>query len=200
MSLGPLIDPIERPDIIVPDAGPLIHLAQAEALHLLHQVGREVILVDVVVDEITRNRTQPGATALRDWIDAGTAPGSSGPIRIEPTETGRAIALARLAQPDFAMRNGGETAIVEWLVDALHGTTTSAIVLYENGRVPRIVAGQGVDANIDIVTTRAFLELAERRGLIASAAEAWRLIELQAPTANPQILVSSQRRPTNRTS
>lgn len=38
--------PIERPDVIVPDAGPLIHLAQTDALHLLHQIGGRVVVAD----------------------------------------------------------------------------------------------------------------------------------------------------------
>ena len=195
MPQPPLIDPIQHPDIIVPDARPLIHLAQSGTLHLLHALGRAVILVDVVRDEITRDRNKPGAAVLLDWIEAGQRAGSNAPVRVEVTDTGRAIALARVTEPGFTMRNGGENAIVDWLVDTLEGTTLSTIVLYENGRVPRIVAGQAIDADIDVITTRAFLELAERRGLIASSAAAWALIEAEASTANPQINVFSQRRP-----
>ena len=195
MTRPSLIDPIERPDIIVPDASPLIHLAQAEMLPLLHQVGRAVILVDVVADEVTRNAEKPGAEALKDWISAGSRDGSNAPVRIVRTETGRAIELARIAEPGFTMRNGGENAIVEWLVDELDSTDAAAIVLYENGRVPRVVAAQAIDADIDILTTRAFLELAQRRGLIDSADTAWASIEGRGLTASPQITVTSQRRP-----
>ena len=195
MSRPPLIDPIERPDIIVPDASPLIHLAQAGLLHLLHQVGQAVILVDVVVEEVTRDLAKPGAAAVKHWIEAGSRDGSNAPVRIVRTETGRAIELARIVEPGFTMRNGGENAIMEWLVDELHNTELAAIVLYENGRVPRVVAAQAIDADIDIITTRAFLELAQRRGLVASAEAAWSAIQTVAETANPRVMVASQRRP-----
>ena len=141
MTSVPLITPVERPDIIVPDASPLIHLAQAGLLHLLHEVGRAVILVDVVVDEITRAPAKPGAETLHAWIGAGQQPGSNAPIRVETTETGRAIALARQVEPEFRMRHGGENAIIDWLVEELQGTDAAAIVLYENGRVPRVGDG-----------------------------------------------------------
>ena len=55
---------IERPDLIVPDIGPLIHLAQADALHLLHQIGGLVIVADMVAFEATQNREKPGAQAI----------------------------------------------------------------------------------------------------------------------------------------
>ena len=47
--------PIERPDVIVPDTGPLIHLAQADALHLLHQIGGRVVVADMVAFEATQD-------------------------------------------------------------------------------------------------------------------------------------------------
>ena len=186
---------VTKPDIIVPDASPLIHLALSGALHLLHEIGGTVILVDVVADEVTRNPAMPGAFEVERWLAQGTRPGSNAPVHVMPTETGRAIALARVTDPSFAMRNGGETAIVEWLVETVQGTDAATIVLYENGRVPSVIAAQGIDSDIDVVTTRAFLDLAERRGLIASAAAMWGRIVAVAPTVNPKIAVFSQRRP-----
>ena len=38
--------------------------------------------------------------------------------------------------------------------------------------MPHVFAAQALDAGMDVITTRAFLGPAERRGLIASAAEA----------------------------
>ena len=104
---------IERPDIIIPDAGPLIHLAQADALHLLHDIGGAVIIVDMVRLELTRDFAQPEALRLQAWIEQGLQPGSNQPVRLETTETGEALYLARLVKPDFRMRNGGETAMVQ---------------------------------------------------------------------------------------
>ncbi len=188
-------DPVLRPDIVVPDTGPLIHLAMVDCLHLLHEIGGAVIFADVVADEVTRDLAKPGARALQRWIQSGRLPGSNAPVRVQPTETGRVLAQARVSDPGFTMRNGGETAIVEWLVETVQGTDAETIVLYENGRVPAVIAGQAMDAVIDVVTTRAFLGIAERRGLVPSAADAWRRIEASTPTANPRIDTFSQRRP-----
>ena len=185
----------DRPDIVVADASPLIHLAQAGALHLLHEFGGAVVLVDLVADEATRDLTKPGAEALQRWIKAGAEPGSNTPVRVETTETGRAVTLARVTDPGFTMRNGGENAMVDWLMEKVRDTSTATIVLYENGRVPRVVAGQAIDADIDVLTTRAFLELAERWHLVPSADAAWKRMVEAALTASPLINVPQQRRP-----
>ena len=160
---------IERPDIIIPDAGPLIHLAQADALGLLHEVGGAVVLVDVVRHDLIDDIEKPAARRLQAWIEAGLLPGSNRPVRLELTETGEAYRLARLVKPEFRMKGGGEAAILEWLGRAIDGTDHATIVVYENGRVPRAISSQGMDADIDVLTTRAFLDLAERRGFVASA-------------------------------
>ena len=185
---------IERPDIIIPDAGPLIHLAQADALHLLHDIGGAVIIVDMVRLELTRDFAQPEALRFQAWIEQGLQPGSNQPVRLETTETGEALYLARLVKPDFRMRNGGETAMVQWLGDKVAGSSLQALVLYENGKVPKMVRREAIDCDIDVMTTRAFLALAENRGLIASADAVWSRIISASPATNPDIEVWSQRR------
>ncbi len=132
-----------------------------------------MILVDIVADEVTRDPAKPGAQALARWIEDGRRPGSNAPVRVAETDAGRAIALARVADPAFSMRNGGENSIVGWLVETVRGTDTATIVVHENGRVPHVLAAQALDADVDVITTQTFLDLAERRGLITSAAEAW---------------------------
>lgn len=191
---SPLFDPNTRPEIVVPDASPLIHLAQAGALHLLHEVGGAVILVDIVADEVTRDLAKPRAQALARWIEDGRRPGSNAPVRVTETDTGRAIALARATDPTFSMRNGGENAIIGWLVETVQASDAATIVVHENERVPNGIAAQALDADIDVITTRAFLDLAERHGLIASAAEAWEAVETRNPTTNARTQASSQRR------
>ena len=196
-SLAP--PPTERPDIVVPDAGPLTHLARAGLLHLLHEVGGAVVVVDMVAHEITRDPSKPGAAVLRDWLAAGAAPGSNRPVRVEETETGRLYAAVLETRPDDRLRNGGETAIVEWLAERIAGTDRTVIVLYENGRVPTIVRNQSLDADIDVLTTRAFLEGVERReraegGDKAPGPSYWERVVAAGPTANPRIQSFSQRR------
>jgi predicted nucleic acid-binding protein len=186
---------IQRPDIVVPDAGPLIHLSQAGALGLLHEIGGTVVIVDMVRQELTDDPAKPEARQLQDWIEAGLKPGSNCPVRLAETETGEAFRLARLVRPDFRMRDGGETAIVQWLAQTVEATQNQTIVLYENGKVPKVVRREALDADIDVMTTRAFIELAARHGLIASADVLWRRIIAAAPTTNPDIEVYSHRRP-----
>jgi hypothetical protein len=45
------------PVTLLPDAGPLITLAYADALDLLPKAGWSVALVDMVMHELTRNET-----------------------------------------------------------------------------------------------------------------------------------------------
>ena len=185
---------IERPDIIIPDAGPLIHLSQANALHLLHEIGGKVVIIDMVRHELTNDPSKPEALRLQNWIEQGLEPGSNQPVRLEATDTGEAFRLARLVKPDFRMRDGGETAMVQWLGERVSGGQLQTMVLYENGKVPKVIRREGIEADIDVMTTRAFLALAERRGLIASAEAVWQQILKHSPTTNPDIDVWSHRR------
>lgn len=189
------VERIDRPDIVIPDTGPLIHLSQVDALPLLHEIGGAVVIVDMVRYELTADMAKPEAERLQQWIERGLEPGSNMPVRLEPTETGEAMRLAQLVRPDFRMRNGGEVAMVEWLAEKVSGTDRTALVLYENGKVPKLIADQNLRADIDVLTTRAFLDLAERRGLIRSAESLWQRILEASPTTNDAIRVFSQRRP-----
>ena len=54
--------------VLLPDAGPLITLAYADALDLLFKPGWSVMLVDMVLHEITRNHT-PTSGKLTRWAD-----------------------------------------------------------------------------------------------------------------------------------
>ena len=106
---------IERPDLIVPDTGPLIHLAQANALYLLHQIGGRVVVADMVALEATQDPAKPGAREIEAWIEAGRQPGSNAPVVIAATEIGELFLQARKSDPDIRPRNAGELAILEWL-------------------------------------------------------------------------------------
>ena len=186
---------IERPDIVIPDSGPLIHLSQANALNLLHEIGGAVVIVDMVRHELTRDLSKPEAVRLQDWIEQGLQPGSNRPVRLEITGTGEAFRLATLVKPEFRMRDGGETAMVQWLAERVAGTRLQTLVLYENGKVPKVIRREGIEADIDVMTTRAFLALAERRGIIASAQAVWAAILDHSPATNPDIEVWSHRHP-----
>ena len=55
--------------VLLPDAGPLITLAYADALDLLFKPGWSVMLVDTVLHEITRNHT-PTSGKLTRWAES----------------------------------------------------------------------------------------------------------------------------------
>ena len=185
---------IRKPDIVVADTSPLVHLSQAGALHLLHEIGGTVVIVDMVLHEATRNLSKPEAENLRKWAEDGMKQGSNRFVRYERTETGRVFETALKVDPDYRMKDGGETAIVQWLVETIDGTDLQTIVIYENGKVPNWIGNRNLDADIDVLTTRAFLELAERNRLIASADAVWARIDATAPTANPRVTAFIGRR------
>ena len=194
---------IDRPDLIVPDTGPLIHLAQADALHLLHEIGARVVVADMVAFEATQDLSKPGARAIAAWIEAGSQPGSNAPVLVAATEIGELFLQARKSDPDIRPRKAGELAILEWLssyVDHTDHAGHRVLIVYENGKIPRFVRETGLDLDTDVLTTRAFLELAQRRGVVASAEDYWQRIVEAAPTANPDITIMMQRRPSSRDS
>ena len=183
-----------KPDILVPDTLPLIHLYQAGALGLLHDIGGTVVIVDMVYYELTRDLDKPEARVLADWIAEGVKPGSNRPIRLEKTEVGRVFSIAQKTDPKVRMKDGGEIAIVQWLVESVDATDHRTIVIYENGKVPSFIANRNLDIDIDVLTTHAFLELAERGHLVPSADNVWNKIIASAPGANPALESFSRRR------
>ena len=188
--------PIERPDVIVPDTGPLINLARTAALHLLHQIGGRVVVADMVAFEATQDMIKPGAREIQDWLDAGQKPGSNTPVLVAPTEIGRLFAKARIVDPTTRAKDSGELAIMQWLGNYVdYHSDGSILIVYENGKIPRFVRETGLNMATDVLTTRAFLELAERRGIVESAADWWQRIVDVAPSANPQVATMSIRKP-----
>ncbi len=175
--------PLPRPTVIVPDTAPLIHLAAGDALHVLTDMG-PVVVVDVVVLEATASLDKPYARQVAAWIEDGQQAGSNAPVTLVETELGALYRLA-LASGLKAPRNTGEIAIADWLADNLLRLGGPALVVYENGRVPNMLAREGVAATVAVATTRNLLEMAQEQGLIADAAAVWARISAAAPTANP---------------
>ncbi|MHB8386988.1 hypothetical protein [Metallibacterium sp.] len=64
---------MSAPVVLLPDAGPLITLAYADALDLLFKPGGPVLLVDMVLHEVTRNQT-PTSEKLSQWAAASKLP------------------------------------------------------------------------------------------------------------------------------
>ncbi len=177
-----------KPTVILPDTSPLVHLAAADALHILTSLGR-VVVVDVVALEATSDLSKPFAPEIAAWIEEGGKPGSNRPVEVAVTELGPLYKLAldsHLKPP----RNAGEIGITEWLADELRDLGGPALVVYENGRIPGMLAREGLAGTVAVATTRNLLELAQREGLIPSAERVWELIVRAAPTANPASVIT----------
>jgi len=149
--------------ILLPDAGPLITLAYADALDLLFAPGWSVALVDMVLEEVTRNRT-PTSQKLLAWAEAHRLP-------VLPTVTFRQYRDAGVAPSATPKRsNLGELAIQESMnAVALETPEIKGVLLFEDHKIARV--GFVLPANCRKVSTRAYLLFLEQRGSLASAAE-----------------------------
>jgi len=172
------------PAIVIPDMSPLIHLAAAEQLSLLHEFGR-VIVMDIVAYEASSDLEKPWANDVATWLKRGQETGSNQPVEIVKTEVGEAYRLARITDPNFKMQDAGERAIRDWLVDTLPEVGGPALVIYEDKKMPKLIEREQLSDVVVVATTRAVLAFAEERGLIESAEDVWNSIVKKAEGANP---------------
>jgi hypothetical protein len=149
--------------VLLPDAGPLITLAYADALDLPFKPGWSLALVDMVLDEVTRNRT-PTSQKLAQWANAHVLPVL--PTRIFAhfkQRQGESLTAPRRA-------NLGELAIQEVMNDfALESPPRTGVFLFEDHKIAR--ASFLLPENCRKVSTRAYLSYLEQRGWLASAAD-----------------------------
>jgi hypothetical protein len=152
--------------VVIPDAGPWITRAYADALALLAVPGWPVLMVDMVLEELTRSETVTSAK-IGEWI-------RSRDIRVVPSDVCRQAAGRR-------QRNLGEMAIQETMqMLALSDPPRRGIFLFEDHKIAR--ASFLLLVGCIKVTTRAWLTFLERQRLIPSA----RAIERQAILAGRQ--------------
>lgn len=149
--------------VLLPDAGPLITLAYADALDLLLKPGWAVQLVDMVLHEVTRNAT-PTSQAIATWARQQQLPVL--PTRVfqhHPRSVGDPTSPPKKA-------NLGELAIQEVMsAFALTIPPTAGVFLFEDHKLAR--ASFLLPESCSKVTTRAFLLFLEQQGLITSAAD-----------------------------
>jgi hypothetical protein len=155
-----------------------------------------VILADVVLLETTYRTDKPFAREIEAWVQAGQSPGSNAPVQVVETDLGDVYRMA-LEQNMRTPRGAGEIAITEWLAENFAIKGGPALVIYENGVVPNMLARQGVVASVVVATTRNFLYLAEREGVIEDAEALWRRIIEAAPTPNPASVITFIEPPTD---
>jgi hypothetical protein len=148
---------------LLPDAGPLITLAYADALDVLFKPGWSVELVDMVLHEVTRNQT-PTSERIAAWARENKLP-------VLSTKTYR-YQQQRASSGEVLQKksNLGEFAIQEAMNDfALTTAPRTGVFLFEDHKIAR--ASFLLPDNCRKVTTRAFLIFLKQRGWLESAAE-----------------------------
>jgi hypothetical protein len=146
--------------VLLPDAGPLITLAYADALDILLKPGWTVMLVDMVLHEVTRNET-PTSGKLAAWVASTQNP-------VLPTKTFEHFTKAMRENQSTRPRNLGELAIQETMNEfALKVPPKTGVFLFEDHKIAR--ASFLVPDNCRKVSTRAFLVFLEQKGFIDSA-------------------------------
>lgn len=146
---------------LLPDAGPLITLAYADALDLLLLPIWAVHIVDMVLHEVTRNET-PTSAAISQWVSRRSLP-------IIPTTTLQ-YHLQQLTRASDKARtaNLGEIAIQEVMNGhALKDSLTTGVFLFEDHRIAS--TSFLLPENCRKVSTRAFLSFLEETSAIQSA-------------------------------
>lgn len=149
------------PVILLPDAGPLITLAYASGLDLLLTPGWPVRIVDMVLNEVTRNVT-PTSEQIGRWVEQHA-------ITVAPTRTYQHYQAQQVEQPGVASKaNLGEFAIQEVMHDmALSEPDSVGVFLFEDHKIAR--ASFLVPENGRKISTRAFLQFLEGNGWIPCA-------------------------------
>jgi hypothetical protein len=145
---------------LLPDAGPLITLAYADALDLLLKPKWSVALVDMVLHEVTRHET-PTSARIAAWAQE----------RIIPILSTRLYQRYMQAPTTIPARkaNVGELAIQETMSELSLAEGRTGVFLFEDHKIAR--ASFLLPDNCRKVSTRAFLLFLEQHGLIQSAIE-----------------------------
>jgi hypothetical protein len=149
--------------ILLPDAGPLITLAYADSLDLLFKPSWNLMLVDMVLHEVTRNQT-PTSAKLADWVTSHDVPVLSSKIGQQHQQA--------LSTNTVVPRksNLGELAIQEAMNQwAVEQASKTAVFLFEDHKIAR--PSFLLPDNCRKVSTRAFLLFLEQKGWLASATD-----------------------------
>jgi hypothetical protein len=148
--------------LLLPDAGPLITLAYADALDLLLKPGWPVKIVDMVLREVTRNAT-PTSERIRRWVAERSIP-------VLSTRVFQRYQAAQSSGEAPRKSNLGELAIQETMSDfALTAPATTAVFLFEDHKIAR--ASFLLPDNCRKISTHAWLLFLEGKRVIDSAAD-----------------------------
>lgn len=149
--------------VLLPDAGLLITLGYADALDLLFKPGWSLAMVDMVLEEVTRNQT-PTSRKLAEWAKANEIPVLHTRIHQHYRQMRETSATAPRKS------NLGELAIQEVMNDfALRPPPKRGVFLFEDHKIAR--ASFLLPENCRKVSTKAFLIFLEQKGWLNSASE-----------------------------
>jgi hypothetical protein len=176
-----LIEDDKKPTILVPDNSPITALASIDSLDWLLMPGVPVKITDQVADEATRNPGLPWSTETCAWIVRNVV---AGRVTIAYTDTGFdhrqqfdawvAGGMDSTRRPRG--RNLGEASILE-LMETLEVETrgeNKAVVLVDERRARKVL--RTMEANLDIVSTRAFFRVLTADYGLNDTAGYWRLV------------------------
>lgn len=186
--------------IVLPDAGPLISLAKADALDLLLVFKDEVrvVITDFVEFEVTRSRTERSdAQKIADFIVK-----NAGYIEIEKTSIGEALinqykTLQRYNDDPAFRRNLDELGLAPREIPPDSGELS--IISFVNGLITNppgkpvlilaeddffLAAGVAIPGNAHILSTASFLEVLERMHKIKNAKDVWADLQKVRPNIN----------------
>lgn len=145
---------------LLPNAGPLITLAYADALDLLLLPEWSVVLVDMVLHEVTRNETPTSARIAR-WVRDRN-------ISLIETNVCRRYQQLQSVAP-VRKANLGEFAIQEAMTQLGLGDDQTGVFLFEDHKIAR--TNFLLPETCRKVSTRAFLLFLEHNEMIPSAAD-----------------------------
>jgi hypothetical protein len=149
--------------LIFPDAGPFITLAYADALDVLLKPGWAVTLVDMVLQELTRNVT-PTSEKLAQWVQRHQLP----VLTTQISQRYQAQLSGGILNQNKS--NLGELAIQETMNNlAMEMPLKQAVFLFEDHKIAR--ASFLLPHNCRKVSTRAYLMFLQEKGWITSALE-----------------------------
>lgn len=186
--------------VVIPDAGPLISLAMADALDLLLVFKDEVRLVitDFVEFEVTRFRdVRLDAQRICDFITR-----NAGVVEIQETLYGKSMkemfllrerfdedpnfrkAMTALGvTPPTVPKDVGELSIVSYANELIASPPgTPVLILAEDDFF--LHGGAANPGNAHILSTRAFLETLQSLGKVPDAGAVWARIQQVRPTVN----------------
>ncbi len=163
----------DRQPIVVADAGPLIRLAAAGLLDTVRGLNRCIVLVDRIEAEVVGDPSKPFAREISAWIE------EMGPAILK-AQTSVGIGVATLqartrtldedAVLKSALRDSGELALREFLGRWHPEDASSAVVVYEDRRVPPLFLA--AEFPLTLMTTRTFVRVIQKWGINVRAVEA----------------------------